>query len=429
MRSLHNVLAPAKLNLFLHITGRRDDGYHLLQSVFMLIDWCDTLNFDVRDDGVIEREDLNVALPADDLIMRAAQSLQHASGTTLGAHIAIEKHIPAQAGMGGGSSDAATTLLALNRLWNLNWPLSKLMPLGLALGADVPFFWIGDPRHLPMGAAHQVIDRPDQAVLVAPNLMPVLPHAFAGDAVAGQPDPRNAAAVLAVIERAVSLAQSGQVSAICTLPIHKKALKDGAGFAFPGHTEFLAHLAGGVDVVMCLASEALRVVPATIHIALEEVPKVLTPALLEQVIRLTHQGMIRDFGLTAPRIAVAGLNPHAGEGGSMGGEELAWMNALVARLADEGMIIRGPLPADTMFHDRARASYDVAVCAYHDQALIPIKTLAFDEGVNVTLGLPFIRTSPDHGTGFDIAGKSVAQPGSVIAALRLAARMVASRGV
>jgi 4-diphosphocytidyl-2-C-methyl-D-erythritol kinase len=140
MRSLHNVLAPAKLNLFLHITGRRDDGYHLLQSVFMLIDWCDTLHFDVREDGVIEREDLNVALPVDDLVMRAAQSLQHASGTPLGAHIAIEKQIPAQAGMGGGSSDAATTLLALNRLWNLNWPLSKLMPLGLALGADVPFF-------------------------------------------------------------------------------------------------------------------------------------------------------------------------------------------------------------------------------------------------------------------------------------------------
>jgi 4-diphosphocytidyl-2-C-methyl-D-erythritol kinase len=140
MRSLHHVLAPAKLNLFLHITGQRDDGYHLLQSVFMLIDWCDTLHFDVRDDGVIEREDLTVALPADDLVMRAAQSLQRVSGTHLGAHIAIEKHIPAQAGMGGGSSDAATTLLALNRLWGLNWPLSKLMPLGLALGADVPFF-------------------------------------------------------------------------------------------------------------------------------------------------------------------------------------------------------------------------------------------------------------------------------------------------
>lgn len=140
MHSLHNVQAPAKLNLFLHITGRRDDGYHLLQSVFMLIDWCDTLHFDVRDNGVIAREDLNVALPADDLVMRAAQALQCASGTSLGAHIAIEKHTPAQAGMGGGSSDAATTLLALNRLWELNWPLSKLMPLGLALGADVPFF-------------------------------------------------------------------------------------------------------------------------------------------------------------------------------------------------------------------------------------------------------------------------------------------------
>ena len=143
MRSLHNVLAPAKLNLFLHITGRRADGYHLLQSVFMLIDWCDTLHFDVRDDGVIEREDLTISLPADDLVLRAARALQHACGTHLGAHIAIEKSIPAQAGMGGGSSDAASTLLALNRLWNLNWPLSKLMPLGLALGADVPFFMGG----------------------------------------------------------------------------------------------------------------------------------------------------------------------------------------------------------------------------------------------------------------------------------------------
>jgi 4-diphosphocytidyl-2-C-methyl-D-erythritol kinase len=143
MRSLHHLLAPAKLNLFLHITGRRDDGYHLLQSVFMLIDWCDTLHFDVRDDGLITREDLTLALPADDLVTRAARALQQASGTTLGAHIAIEKHIPAQAGMGGGSSDAATTLLALNRLWDLNWPLSKLMPLGLALGADVPFFMSG----------------------------------------------------------------------------------------------------------------------------------------------------------------------------------------------------------------------------------------------------------------------------------------------
>jgi 4-diphosphocytidyl-2-C-methyl-D-erythritol kinase len=140
MQSLHHVLAPAKLNLFLHITGRRDDGYHLLQSVFMLIDWCDTLHFDLREDGLIEREDLTQSLPADDLVVRAARALQQASGTDLGAHIAIEKHIPAQAGMGGGSSDAASTLLALNRLWKLNWPLGKLLPLGLRLGADVPFF-------------------------------------------------------------------------------------------------------------------------------------------------------------------------------------------------------------------------------------------------------------------------------------------------
>ena len=171
MRSLHHVLAPAKLNLFLHITGQRADGYHLLQSVFMLIDWCDTLHFDVRDDGVIEREDLTVALPADDLVMRAAQSLQRASGTRLGAHIAIEKHIPAQAGMGGGSSDAATTLLALNRLWGLNWPLSKLKPLGLALGADVPFF-LGGHNAWVEGIGEQItpIDVPAaRFVVVKPN--------------------------------------------------------------------------------------------------------------------------------------------------------------------------------------------------------------------------------------------------------------------
>lgn len=171
MRSLHNVLAPAKLNLFLHITGRRDDGYHLLQSVFMLIDWCDTLHFDVRDDGVIEREDVTVALPADDLVVRAAQSLQRASGTPLGAHIAIEKHIPAQAGMGGGSSDAATTLLTLNRLWELHWPLSKLMPLGLALGADVPFFLGGHNAWVEgIGEKMTPIDLPSaRFAVVKPN--------------------------------------------------------------------------------------------------------------------------------------------------------------------------------------------------------------------------------------------------------------------
>ena len=295
------------------------------------------------------------------------------------------------------------------------------------LGSGLPFVWIGDPRHLPRGTAFTEVASPEAALSVAPDRLPVLAHGFAGEARPGQPDPANAQGVIEVIARAVELVQAGQASALCTLPIHKKALQDGAAFAYPGHTEYLAHLAGGVDVVMCLASETLKVVPATIHIALAEVPRQLTPALLERVIRLTAAGMQRDFGIPAPRIAVAGLNPHAGEGGAMGGEELDWIAPLIARLRTEGFDLRGPLPADTMFHGRARAAYDVAVCAYHDQALIPIKTLAFDDGVNVTLGLPFIRTSPDHGTAFDIAGRGIARPDSLIAALRMARDMAAAR--
>ncbi|GGE00624.1 4-hydroxythreonine-4-phosphate dehydrogenase [Gemmobacter megaterium] len=296
-----------------------------------------------------------------------------------------------------------------------------------ALGAAVPFFWIGDPAHLPPGSRMAEIARPEDALTVPSNRLPVLPLSFAGKAVPGCPDPANAPGVVAAIEQAVRLVQRGQAAAVCTLPIHKKALQDGAGFGFPGHTEFLAHLAGGADVVMCLASDLLRVVPATIHIPLSQVPAALTPAVLDRVIRVTHAGMVRDFGIAAPRIAVAGLNPHAGEGGNMGREELDWIAPLIGRLAAEGLAVFGPLPADTMFHARARDAYDVAVCAYHDQALIPIKTLAFDDGVNVTLGLPFIRTSPDHGTAFDIAGKGVARAASVIAALRMAARMAAAR--
>ncbi len=296
------------------------------------------------------------------------------------------------------------------------------------LGDSLPFFWIGDPRHLPRGTALREIARAEDALSVPASHLPVLPQTFDGLAIPGQPDPANARGVIAAIERGVALVMRGEASAICTAPIHKKALKDGAGFAFPGHTEFLAHLAGVDRVVMMLACDTLRVVPATIHIALSEVPDALTPALLEETIRLTHAGLIRDFGLENPVIAVAGLNPHAGEGGTMGREEIDWIAPLVARLHDEGFALRGPLPADTMFHARARAGYDAAVCAYHDQALIPIKTLAFDEGVNVTLGLPFIRTSPDHGTAFDIAGKGIARPDSLVAALRMAAKMAAVRG-
>ena len=296
------------------------------------------------------------------------------------------------------------------------------------LGDAVPFFWIGDPSHLPKGAAIGLIDHPDQAQAMPASVLPVLPHRFAAPALPGLPAPENAADVIAVIERAVGLVQAGQAAAICTAPIHKKALLDGAGFAFPGHTEFLAHLAGVDRVVMMLASPLLRVVPVTIHIALAQVAARLSPDLLEATIRVTAAGLIRDFGIAAPRIAVAGLNPHAGEGGAMGSEEISLITPVLDRLRGEGMVIHGPLSADTMFHPRARAGYDVAVCMYHDQALIPIKTLDFDGGVNVTLGLPFVRTSPDHGTAFDIAGKGLARADSLIAALRMAQEMATARG-
>jgi 4-hydroxythreonine-4-phosphate dehydrogenase len=296
-----------------------------------------------------------------------------------------------------------------------------------SLRGTLPFVWIGDPGHLPQGTPHALIDEPMDAIGASLTALPVLPHAFGSPAVPGQPDPRHAAHVIAVIERSVQLAQTGKVSAICTGPIHKKALKDGAGFAHPGHTEFLAAL-GGVDrVVMMLACPALRVVPATIHIALADVPSALTAAGLRDVLRITHAGLRRDFSIENPRLAVAGLNPHAGEGGTMGREEIALIAPVIEDLRAEGMAISGPHSADTMFHDAARARYDAAVCMYHDQALIPIKTLDFSGGVNVTLGLPFIRTSPDHGTAFDIAGRGVANPTSLIEALRMAHRMGQAR--
>ncbi|WP_420397961.1 4-hydroxythreonine-4-phosphate dehydrogenase PdxA [Nioella sp.] len=296
-----------------------------------------------------------------------------------------------------------------------------------ALGADLPFFVIGDRRHFEAYGAVELISTPADTLGVPPGHLPLLAHDFAADAAPGQPDPRNAQGVIDVIGKGVDLVRSGQASAICTAPIHKKALKDGAGFAFPGHTEFLAHLAGVDRVVMMLACEALRVVPVTIHIPLADVPETLTPALLADTIRITHAALIRDFGLETPRLAVAGLNPHAGEGGTMGVEEMAVITPVLDMLRTEGMQIAGPASADTMFHAGARAGYDAAIAMYHDQALIPIKTLDFAGGVNVTLGLPFIRTSPDHGTAFDIAGRGMADPSSIIAALRTARDMALAR--
>ncbi|WP_413870394.1 4-hydroxythreonine-4-phosphate dehydrogenase PdxA [Albidovulum sp.] len=297
----------------------------------------------------------------------------------------------------------------------------------LRLGADLPFFWIGDPAHLPQGTRWTEIARPADAARVTGDALPVLRHDFPAAAQPGRPAPENAASVIAVIARAVALCMGGEAAAVCTLPINKKALKDGAGFAFPGHTEYLAHLAGVRQVVMMLACEALRVVPVTIHIPLADVPRALTADLLAATIRITREGLMRDFGLDEPRLAVAGLNPHAGEGGAMGGEDAALIAPVVEGLRAEGFAIAGPLPADTMFHPAARARYDAAICMYHDQALIPIKTLDFAGGVNVTLGLPFVRTSPDHGTAYDIAGRGRADPSSLIAALRLAREMARNR--
>ncbi|KIT17838.1 4-hydroxythreonine-4-phosphate dehydrogenase PdxA [Jannaschia aquimarina] len=293
-----------------------------------------------------------------------------------------------------------------------------------AVGGEVPFFVIGNPAHFDgHGVIIREIDTPEEA---ATDALCVLPHDIPGPATPGHPDPAQAAGVISAIARGVELASSGAASAICTAPINKKALKDGAGFPYPGHTEYLAALCGDADVVMMLACPDLRVVPATIHIALEDVPRALTPETLETCLRVTNAGLRRDFGIAAPRIAVTGLNPHAGEGGTMGRQETDWIGPLVDRLAPE-LGCFGPLPADTAFHAVAREGYDAAVAMYHDQALIPIKTIDFAGGVNVTLGLPFIRTSPDHGTAFDIAGTGQADPTSMVAALRLAWEMAGRR--
>lgn len=294
------------------------------------------------------------------------------------------------------------------------------------LAGEVPMLWLGDPRHLPRDIPHVMVVDPAEAASVGSDALPVLLHGFAADATPGQPEPGNAQGVIDVIARAVALVRSGDACAMTTAPIHKKALKDGAQFAYPGHTEYLAALADVPDVVMMLASDQLRVVPATIHIPLDQVPAVLTPAHLRRVIEITAQGLKSQFGILNPRLAIAGLNPHAGEGGTMGRQEIDWMEGMIAQMQGEGYDLAGPLPADTMFHTAARARYDAAIAMYHDQALIPIKTLDFDRGVNVTLGLPFIRTSPDHGTAFDIAGKGIANPTSMVEAIRMAYRMAQS---
>jgi 4-hydroxythreonine-4-phosphate dehydrogenase len=246
----------------------------------------------------------------------------------------------------------------------------------------------------------------------------------------GKPDTGNAPAIIEAIDRAVADTKAGVAAALVTNPIAKKTLYD-AGFRYPGHTEYLGHLAEEMTgepatPIMMIAGPELRTVPVTIHIPLSEVPRQLTTAMILTAARITARDLARRFGIEHPRLAIAGLNPHAGEGGSMGKEDAEIVAPAVEALRREGIGAIGPLPADTMFHAAARKKYDVALCMYHDQALIPAKTLGFDDAVNVTLGLPFIRTSPDHGTAFDIAGKGVARPDSLIAALKLA-RFMADR--
>ncbi|HJU32019.1 MAG TPA: 4-hydroxythreonine-4-phosphate dehydrogenase PdxA [Hyphomicrobiaceae bacterium] len=262
-----------------------------------------------------------------------------------------------------------------------------------------------------------------EAGTVFASALPVrpVPIAGAGEAAAD-------AATVAAIEQAVAAAAGGEALALVTNPIVKRTL-DLAHLAYPGHTEFLADLAlrHGASrrprPVMMLAADELKVVPATVHIPLAEVPKALTRGLLVETCRITAAALAEDFGIARPRIAVAGLNPHAGEGGRIGREDAALIRPAIEELAAEGIAITGPHSADTLFHAEARSGYDAAVAMYHDQALIPIKTLAFDRGVNVTLGLPFVRTSPDHGTAFALAGTGRARPGSFIAALRMASEI------
>ncbi len=297
-----------------------------------------------------------------------------------------------------------------------------------------PFFLIDDSerlaalaRRLALAVPVKEIAEPEEACGVFRSALPVLSISLPKAVEPGRPDVANGVAVRRSIERAVELVRSGRAAAIVTNPIHKASLYKG-GFTFAGHTEYLAALAQvATPPVMMLACDMLRVVPVMIHVSLIESIRALTADAIVAKTAITAKSLARDFGIRAPRLAIAGLNPHAGEGGGMGTEEETIVRPAIERLRERGIDVSGPWPPDTMFAAAARATYDAAICMYHDQALIPIKTIAFDEAVNLTLGLPFVRTSPDHGTAFDIAGTGKARPASLIAAIRMAARMASMR--
>lgn len=305
-----------------------------------------------------------------------------------------------------------------------------------ALREDGPsFVVIGDAQLLASaggGVKVRAITRPREALEVFSEALPVIDIPLLSPVVAGQPSPAHAPQVIRWIETGVGLALSGEVSGLVTAPIAKAPLYD-AGFKFPGHTEFLAELTaaesfeGPRGPVMMLAAGDLRTTLATIHTPIAKVPGALTIEGIVNTGLVTADALRRDFGIAAPRLAVAGLNPHAGESGAIGREEIEIISPAVERLRAAGVDAQGPWPADTLFHGEARARYDGVLCMFHDQALIPVKMLNFWGGVNVTLGLPIVRTSPDHGTGFDIAGRGIARPDSLIASIKLAAEIAARR--
>ncbi|MBC8269140.1 MAG: 4-hydroxythreonine-4-phosphate dehydrogenase PdxA [Rhodospirillaceae bacterium] len=290
--------------------------------------------------------------------------------------------------------------------------LQRLKRLAEELGFDVPLAEIRDPA---------------ETNDVFAKALPVLHRALKVEPVPGHPDPENTGAIIDSITLAVEMVMAGQAAAVVTNPIHKKSLYD-AGFQFPGHTEFLAKLAG-IDTppVMMLASSDLKVVPVSVHVSMAQAIADLSIDTIVALSTITARALEKDFAISAPRLAVAGLNPHAGEGGGMGMEESRIIAPAIAKLQELGIDARGPWPPDTLFHAAARETYDTAICMYHDQALIPIKTIDFDGAVNVTLGLPFVRTSPDHGTAYDIAGTGKARETSLLAALQMASDIAARR--
>lgn len=287
-----------------------------------------------------------------------------------------------------------------------------------------PFFAVGDARSIEAvwrGPVVRISD-PAHAAEVFPTALPVIQIEDAGPICPGNPNQEGARCALASLEMAVGLARSGAAGGLVTGPVSKIQLYE-IGFTHPGQTEFVAERCGiaSANAVMMLAGPSLRVVPVTTHLPLSEVAERLTVDLLVFKGRATAKGLTRNFGVENPRLAFAGFNPHAGESGALGREEIDIIAPAIEQLRAEGIDAFGPMASDAMFHARARATYDAALCCYHDQALIPLKTLHFDDGVNITLGLPIVRTSPDHGTAFDIAGKGMAEPGAMIAALRMAA--------